>query len=386
MPMDFYGRKNLWKFLLLLFAILIGAATLFYTESFLAELRQEEVKKANQWATAMQIIQRADNETDLTLPTLIIQSNQTIPVILTNAQDSIITAKNFQHPRASDRSWLEEQLQEMKAAGQYIEVNYAPQQRNFLYYQNSNLLRKLRLYPIVLLVVISLFVLIAYLAFSGARKAEQNRIWNGLAKETAHQIGTPLSSLMGWLELLKQHKVNQEIAEEMDQDIRRLETITNRFSKIGSKPSREKTELGAATAKAVSYLQSRSPNRIRLELEQPSESYYVRLNLPLFEWVVENLVRNAIDAIEREGFIRLHLEGNEKHVRLEVQDNGRGIPSSRLKAIFRPGYSTKKRGWGLGLSLAKRIVEDYHHGRIFVAQSQTGQGTTFRIQLRRLKA
>jgi signal transduction histidine kinase len=382
--MDFYGRKNLWKFFLFLFAILIGLVTLFYTESFLRDLRNEEVKKVNQWANAMTFIQRADDQTNLALAIQIIQSNTTIPIIQTDANDSVINTNNLKHPRSNEAAFLREKVQEMKEAGNFIEVNFAPNQKNIIYYENSTLLTKLRFYPIVLLVVISLFILVAYFAFSGARKAEQNQVWNGLAKETAHQIGTPLSSLMGWLELLKMQNGDPEMVREMEKDIKRLETITNRFSKIGSQPALQKTDMLLSTKQAVEYLRNRSPKKIDVNCYLPYEPVYAEVNLPLFEWVIENLVRNAIDAIEGEGTIDVSLSSTDKNIQIDVKDTGKGIPAPKLNSVFRPGFSTKKRGWGLGLSLAKRIIEDYHRGRIFVADSIVNEGTTFRILLPRI--
>lgn len=382
--MDFYGRKNLWKFLLFLVAILIGLVTLFYTESFLKELRNEEVKKVNQWANAMTSIQRADDQTDLTLATQIIQFNTTIPVILTNEEDSVIATKNLKQPRKEDPDFLKGRLSQMREAGTFIEVSFADDQKNYVYYENSTLLTKLRFYPIVLLVVISLFVFMAYFAFSGARKAEQNQVWNGLAKETAHQIGTPLSSLVGWLELMKLQNMDPDMIKEMEKDVKRLETITNRFSKIGSQPALKKTDMLLGTRQAVEYLKTRSPQKIAVECHLPYEPVYAETNLYLFEWVIENLVRNAIDAIEGEGRIDVSLSSTDKLVQIDVKDTGKGIPTQKLSSVFRPGFSTKKRGWGLGLSLARRIIEDYHKGKIFVAESIVGEGTTFRITLPRV--
>lgn len=379
--MDFYGRKNLWKFFLFVFAILIGLVTLFYTESFLRELRNEEVKKVNQWADAMTFIQRADDQTNLALAIQIIQSNTTIPIIQTDAQDSVINTNNLKLPRSNQGAFLQEKIKEMKEAGSFIEVNFAANQKNIIYYENSTLLNKLRFYPIVLLVVITLFMLVAYFAFSGARKAEQNQVWNGLAKETAHQIGTPLSSLMGWLELLKMQNGDPEMVKEMEKDIKRLETITNRFSKIGSQPALQKTDMLLTTKQAVEYLRTRSPKKIKVSCNLPYEPVYADVNVPLFEWVIENLVRNAIDAIEGEGEIDVTLFSNEKNIQIDVKDTGKGIPAQKVNSVFRPGFSTKKRGWGLGLSLAKRIIDDYHKGRIFVAESIVNEGTTFRIIL-----
>jgi len=382
--MDFYGRKNLWKFFLFVFAILIGLVTLFYTESFLRDLRNEEVKKVNQWASAMTSVLRAEEDTDVLLALQIIQSNTTIPVIIANSEDSVLASANLQSPRASEADYLQRRLEQMRENGSFLEMNFAPNQQNIVYYENSNLLTKLRFYPIVLLVVITLFIFVAYFAFSGARKAEQNQVWNGLAKETAHQIGTPLSSLMGWLELLRMQDGDPQMVREMEKDIKRLETITNRFSKIGSQPALKKTDMLLTTKQAVEYLRTRSPKKIEVTCILPYEPVYADVNVPLFEWVIENLVRNAIDAIEGEGSIDVELISTEKHVQIDVTDTGKGIPAPKLNSVFRPGFSTKKRGWGLGLSLARRIIEDYHNGKIFVAESVVNEGTVFRILLPKL--
>jgi len=383
--MDFYGRKNLWKFLLLVFAVAIGALTLFYTEGFLQELRQEEVKKVNQWANAMTSIQRADEQTDITLATQIIQYNTTIPVILTDVNDRVITTNNLKPARLNRHEWLQSRILQLREEGQFIELGAGNNKIN-VYYESSTLLTKLRYYPLILLVVISLFIIIAYLAFSAARKAEQDQVWNGLAKETAHQIGTPLSSLMGWLELLKMQNVDASITLEMAKDIKRLETITDRFSKIGSQPSLTETDILMITRQAVDYLKNRSSKKIEITCQLPREPIFLELNVPLFEWVIENLIKNAIDAISGPGSIHIELsEKDAKWVEIDVSDTGKGISAQALKTVFRPGYSTKKRGWGLGLSLAKRIIEDYHKGRIFVAQSLPNEGTTFRILLPKLE-
>ncbi len=380
--MDFYSRKNLWKFLLLLFAVFIGMITLLYTESFLLDLRNEEVKKVNQWANAMAFVQRADNNTDLTLAGQIIGDNTTIPVIIVDEEGEIVATNNINLPKNNEDEYLQKRLEQMQSDGSFIEITLGGNDRQFAYYENSTLLTQLRFYPIVLLVVISLFIIIAYVAFSGARKAEQNQVWNGLAKETAHQIGTPLSSLMGWLELLKMQEIDPSIPQEMEKDINRLETITNRFSKIGSQPALKKTDLVYTTKMAVEYLRNRSPKKVEVNCNLPHEPLYSNLNKPLFEWVIENLIRNAIDAIEGPGAINISLQVKDaKWLQIDVQDTGKGISAANLKTVFRPGFSTKKRGWGLGLSLAKRIVEQYHQGKIFVANSVQNEGTTFRILL-----
>jgi len=279
--MDFYGRKNLWKFFLFVFAILIGLVTLFYTESFLRDLRNEEVKKVNQWASAMTSVLRAEEDTDVLLALQIIQSNTTIPVIIANSEDSVLASANLQSPRASEADYLQRRLEQMRENGSFLEMNFAPNQQNIVYYENSNLLTKLRFYPIVLLVVITLFIFVAYFAFSGARKAEQNQVWNGLAKETAHQIGTPLSSLMGWLELLRMQDGDPQMVREMEKDIKRLETITNRFSKIGSQPALKKTDMLLTTKQAVEYLRTRSPKKIEVTCILPYEPVYAHFAVRL---------------------------------------------------------------------------------------------------------
>lgn len=384
--MDFYSRKNLWKFLLFVFAALIGAATLWYTESFLDELRKEEVKKVEQFAEALRNILDADPDTDITFEQNIIRANTTIPIILTDEEGNLMGANNVNEEKQGDPEWIRGKIAEMRTEVEPIEVNFGNNERQYIYYQNSTLLTKLRYYPVVLLCVISLFVIIAYVAFSNARKSEQNRVWNGLAKETAHQIGTPLSSLMGWLELLRDKEVDGNMVQEMEKDINRLNTITDRFSKIGSIPVISEQSIEEITQEAVSYLQARSPRRVNITFS-PSDGLThlkVMLNKPLFEWVIENLIRNAMDAIEAKGDIDVSITEYGKNVRIDVTDNGKGLSANKQKTVFRPGYTTKSRGWGLGLSLAKRIIEDYHNGKIYVASSELGKGTTFRISLRKV--
>ena len=382
--MDFYGKKNLWKFILFVFAILIGAATLWYTEGFLNELRQEEIKKVNQFGHAMNNIIHDDSSCEIFFEQEIIESNTSIPIILVGQDGNVVNSKNVDAKRLQDKAWLDSKLQEMRLQAEPIEVDLGAGQKQYIYYQNSILLTKLRYYPIVLLVVMSLFIIIAYIAFSNARKAEQNQVWNGLAKETAHQIGTPLTSLMGWLELLRNKEENSTMVTEMEKDITRLNTITQRFSKIGSQPSIKQQDVVEVVRNSVDYLKNRSPRKIEIRSELPDGQISAELNKELFEWVIENLIRNAIDALDGEkGNITVSLTETNRSVRIDVKDSGKGIPQNKFKTVFRPGYTTKSRGWGLGLSLAKRIIEEYHNGRIYVAASEIGAGTTFRIQLRK---
>lgn len=371
--------------MLFLFAVLIGAATLWYTESFLDELRKQEVDKVEQFAKALQNILDAEPDMDISLEQDIIRSNTTIPIILTDEEGNLMNANNVDERRLNDPLWVEQKIAEMSQEAEPLQVDIGNGDIQYIYYQNSTLLTKLRYYPMVLLCVISLFIVIAYIAFSNARKSEQNRVWNGLAKETAHQIGTPLSSLMGWLELLRAKETDAVMVEEMEKDINRLTTITDRFSKIGSVPSITEQNIEEITDEAVSYLKARSPRKVNLTFS-PAEGIKdlkVMLNKPLYEWVIENLIRNAMDALEAKGDIDVSITEYGKFVRVEVKDSGKGIPVNKQKTVFRPGYTTKSRGWGLGLSLAKRIIEDYHNGKIYVASSELGKGTTFRISLRK---
>lgn len=382
--MDFYGKKNLWKFILFVFAVLIGAATLWYTETFLDELREQEVKKVQQFAMAIHNILDADVDTDITFEQDIIRSNNTIPIIMTDENGNVIEARNIDEQKRNNPDWIKKKLAEMEREVTPIKITVSDDITQYLYYQNSILLTKLRYYPLVLLGVISLFIIIAYIAFSNARKSEQNQVWNGLAKETAHQIGTPLSSLMGWLELLRSKETEPLMVEEMEKDINRLNTITDRFSKIGSMPAINTQDIVEISNESVSYLAARSPRKIKVKFNAEGAGVGplpVKLNKPLFEWVIENLVRNAIDAIEGEGEIEVRVSDSGRKVVVEVEDNGKGIPQNKFKTIFRPGFTTKSRGWGLGLSLAKRIIEEYHGGRIFVASSEAGKATIFRILL-----
>lgn len=377
--MDFYGSKNLWKFILFLFAILIGVGTLLYTESFLEELRAEEIKRVNLWAMALDATKDADNETVLTMASVIIADNTTIPIVITDENGKVQLWRNIDERYVNDSIWMHNRVAQMDASHRPIGIDGV----QFVHYENSILLTKLRYYPIVLLLVISLFIVIAYIAFSNVRKSEQNRVWNGLAKETAHQIGTPLTSLMGWMELLREKGTEPRMVAEMEKDILRLNTITERFSKIGSQPTITTYPILEIAAEVVRYLKARTSSKIEISFlpEEGLEQVEVMLNKALFEWVLENLIRNAIDAIDRSGTINIRVSQTARNIRIEVEDSGKGIPQNKQKMVFRPGYTTKQRGWGLGLSLAKRIIEQYHGGRIYVASSELGKGTTFRIQL-----
>ncbi len=378
-----YSNKNLWKAILLLVALLIGAATLIYTETFLDELRDEEQKKMEMWAQSIRTISRAETGEDVTLANMVSQSNTTIPIILVDTEGEIVTFRNIPERYAHSEKDLHKYLLKIKDKNEPIRINIGQGQVNDVYYDSSIVLRQLGIYPKVLLAVIASFLVIAYITFSSSRKAEQDRVWTGLAKETAHQIGTPLSSLMGWVEILRMKGVGEEIVGEIEKDIHRLNRITDRFSKIGSVPQLKNENLYNAVNDIILYLNARLPKKISLELKAPERlrDDQAPLNLPLFQWVIENLIRNGVDSIQGRGSVRVILGEQANYYFVEVIDTGKGIPRSKHNAIFRPGFTTKSRGWGLGLSLSRRIINEYHGGKIFVSQSELGKGTAFRIQL-----
>jgi signal transduction histidine kinase len=382
MRIELYSHKNQWKFALLGVAVLIALGTLWYTESFLKELRAEEDKRALIWAEAVKVIANSNDIAELTLALQVVEKNTTIPIIMTDVDTTIVTWRNLKMPKRNEEKFLQQELQAMISDHEPIIVQLGEGNVQYMFYRDSSVLTKLRIYPMVLLGVIGLFIAIAYMAFSNVRRSEQNRVWTGMAKETAHQIGTPLSSLMGWIEILRGQQTDESILGEMEKDVLRLQTITDRFSKIGSQPQLKVTNIADMLADALNYLNNRTSNRIALtfsnRLTQPA---LVPLNTQLFGWVIENLVRNAIDAIEGKGKIDVTLDELGSSIIIEVTDTGKGIAAAKVKAVFRPGYTTKTRGWGIGLSLAKRIVKEYHKGKISVVRSTPGKGTTFRIVL-----
>jgi len=382
--LDIYLKKRRWKLLLLLGAVVIGMASLMYTNWLTEKLSEEERKKVILWAEATKRLASDDIslDNDLSLIEMIIDANTSIPLILVNDQDSILIHANISFSANRQELVLQKELKKMKAHNPPIEVVIDENERQYFYYRESYLLRNLRLFPIIQLLVIFLFIFVAYLAFSASRSAEQNKVWVGMSKETAHQLGTPISSLMAWIELLRMQKTDETIVSEFEKDIQRLEKITERFSKIGSKPELLPTNLLEVIQSTVEYLKKRSSGKVKYSIEaDQTEGWILPMNEALFSWVIENLCKNAIDAMNSEGTITLSLKSKDNHAILDVSDTGKGLPKSQFKAIFRPGYSTKKRGWGLGLSLAKRIVENYHSGKIFIKNSELKKGTTFRIIL-----
>ncbi|MGQ7869050.1 sensor histidine kinase [Sunxiuqinia sp. sy24] len=382
--MELYFKKRRWKILLLLTAMLIGASSLIYTNWLIGQMSKQERKSVELWAEAMKrlVDVGSGSNQDLTFLQDIMENNTTIPIIWIAEDGSIMGDRNIAYAEKRKSTVLQHELEKMKGQKAPIEIILSEDVTQYLYYRDSNLLQNLRYFPLAQFGVIMLFITVSYFAFSSSRKAEQNQVWVGMSKETAHQLGTPISSLMAWVELLKMKHVDGDLISEIEKDVTRLEKITERFSKIGSAPELQMGDLKHVLQTTVSYLENRSSKKVRFLLELDEQTHYdVPYNAALFSWVIENLCRNAVDAIESDGIIRLHLSKDSKQITLDVSDDGKGIPKSQYKSIFEPGYTTKKRGWGLGLSLAKRIIENYHQGKIFLKHSEMGKGTTFRIVL-----
>jgi len=332
-------------------------------------------------AAAQEELKTGDLDTNVDLSLKVIENNKSIPMILVDEKGTIETFQNLDSVKALDEKYVQGQLEKMKSQNNPIEVSYRGKNKKFIYYRDSDLLNKLTYYPIALILILFLFLSVIYLFYSSNKVAETNKLWTGMAKETAHQIGTPLSSLLGWIAILKMEKVNDKYIDEIEKDVARLNTIANRFSKIGSAPALKKENVVAITKQAFDYLESRSSKQIVFSFRASDAKIPTNLNTELFGWVIENLLKNAIDAMQKEGSLELRIEENLKKVKISVSDTGKGMPKKLFKQIFKPGFTTKKRGWGLGLSLSKRIVEDYHKGIITVKKSEIGKGSTFEILL-----
>jgi hypothetical protein len=312
----------------------------------------------------------------------VVSNSASVPVIITDSsQSQIIAWGNMDSTLMVDSSGHAKIIREMKGENKPIEINLQAKVTNYIFYQDSSILKQLKYYPFIQFGVIGLFILIGYVLFSTARRAEQNQVWVGMAKETAHQLGTPLSSLMGWVEYIKEKKLDPIVAQELSKDVQRLETITERFSKIGSLPELKPENIQSALEPIVDYMKSRSPKKVEFKIHYPEYLAQAKLNVPLFNWVIENLVRNAVDAMSGVGSITFKLSETEKEIFVDISDTGKGISPGKKKDVFEPGFTTKTRGWGLGLALSRRIIEDYHKGKIFVKSSKPGEGTTFRIVL-----
>ena len=385
MKLNNYEIKGVIKIVLLVFAFLIGFFSLWYTNTLVNKLESQEREKIATWANATQLITSPEAEGNLNFLYEIIQANTTIPVILTDSNGVVNQFRNIEAFKMGNEAWVADKIAEMKKQNEPFEIEFMGG-KQLIYYENSTLLNQLRIYPYFQLAVIALFLVMSYFAFSYSRTSEQNKVWAGMSKETAHQLGTPISSLMAWLDYLKESdaEVPQKVITEMEHDMDRLGLITERFSKIGSEPSLTICSLYEVIEESVRYINSRTSDKVSIFIrdQEKFKEAQVQINKPLFAWVVENLCKNAVDAMEGEGEIVFSFQGiRDTKVLIDISDTGKGVPSNKFKTIFKPGYTTKKRGWGLGLSLVKRIVENYHKGKIYVKSSELDKGTVFRIEI-----
>lgn len=383
--MEFYSKKRRWKILLLFLAVVIGIGSFLYTNWLVKKMAVEERKNVELWAGATKRLVNYDITTgeDFNFMLSILERNTTIPILLLDSLGEIITDKNIEYAPDRKMQVLQRELQKMKSENEPIIVDTGIE-KQYLYYRSSVLLENLKYYPLVQFAIIFLFILVAYLAFNSSRNAEQNQVWVGMSKETAHQLGTPISSLMAWVELLKMQNIDENLIHEFEKDTQRLQKITERFSKIGSVPELISTDVADAVRSTVEYLRTRSSGKVKYILDfDEKKTVEAPLNASLFSWVIENLCKNAIDAMNNSGTIQISIVEKGEQIVIDVADTGKGISKSYYKSVFQPGFTTKKRGWGLGLSLAKRIVENYHKGKIFLKQSEINKGTTFRIILQK---
>jgi len=381
--------SSIFRLVFFLVALIIIAASTWFSNNLGKELAAEEQKKIELWAEAIRLLAQEpepgeeDIRFDYTLTLKVIEGNTNIPVILTDDKNEIQSYANLNLSKKNPEADLEIKAAQLIQKNRYIQVKLDGNTSQYVYYDDSDLLKKLRYFPFVQLGVMFVFLAVTLVSLTVFKRSEQNRVWVGLSKETAHQLGTPISSLLAWVELLKLKQIDPALLTEMEKDTQRLRTIAERFSKIGSRPDAEYHALAPVLENAVNYLRGRSSQKIRFQTHFPKEELSVLLNIPLFEWVIENLCKNSIDAMNGEGQIDIVVAEGKKQVFIDVCDDGKGIPKKHFKAIFRPGFTTKARGWGLGLSLVKRIVEEYHKGKIFVKSSEPGKGACIRIILRK---
>ena len=378
--MQLFQNTLFIKRLALLISITIVSLILWNTYVFFQKLKNEEREKMKAYAVAIEELNTRGLDESTALPLKVIENTKNVPLILVNANGTIKEFVNLDSIKSQDSKYLEKQLKVMKSQNKPIEITYLGV-KEYIYYRDSDLLNKLTYYPLALVLILILFLSVIYLFFNSSKIAEQNKLWTGMAKETAHQIGTPLSSLLGWIAILKTENVNDKYVEEIQKDVHRLNTIANRFSKIGSLPELKQKNIVEIAQKAYDYLESRSSKQISFSFQTTTDEVQTQINEELYGWVIENLIKNAIDAMQGKGSVSVDISEDPRKVIILVSDTGKGMSKSQFKQIFKPGYTTKKRGWGLGLSLSKRIIEDYHKGKIFVKKSEIGKGTTFQISL-----
>jgi signal transduction histidine kinase len=374
-----------WRSLLALVGIVIVTATIFYSQYLAKQIAADERQKVSLWVAASKAI-LSNPSMDLTLPNLIRNGQQSIPIIETNEKDSIMEYINLDSARAAtDRAWLYRQLKKFRAENAPLEIKLSdtPYFANRYYYGHTMLLDEVRYYPLVQLFIVALFIFFTLYSITIRNKATTNQLWAGMAKETAHQLGTPVSSLEGWVEFLRESDMDPRTVQEIQKDVNRLKLVSDRFGKIGSQPVLEEKDLIGQIQNMMEYIRKRATGKVQFVLNAPPAPLTARISGPLFDWVIENLLKNALDAMEGKGSITISIANHEKEIVVDVADTGKGITSRNLQKVFKPGFTTKKRGWGLGLSLSKRIIEQYHKGQLFVRHSELGKGTTFRIVLRK---
>ncbi len=379
-----YDIRQTGKLIFLLVSLLLVGGVLYVSNNLAEELASEERKKMEIWAEAVRELASDNTEMNLDLILKVIESNTSIPAIVVDEDGSINQHRNLTLPADNQEEYLQDKVERLKGKSNIIEINLSEGKKQYLYYDDSILLKRLSLYPYVQLGIMILFVLIVYFALVSTKRAEQNKVWVGLSKETAHQLGTPISSLMAWLDLLEASGVDPSLLADMNKDVKRLSVIAERFSKIGSKPDMELVYVNEVLENATEYMRRRVSDKVRITTHLPEDAEGAMVCLSLFEWVIENLCKNAVDAMNGEGSIDVFLTSEKQQIFIDIQDTGKGIARKNFKTVFNPGFTTKKRGWGLGLTLAKRIIEQYHDGRIYVKDSEVGKGTTFRIELKRV--
>lgn len=377
-----YPNNQILKFSFIAVAMIIVVVSTFFTNRLARALSVEERKKIETLAEATKQLISATPKTDLNFILKILSDNTTIPIILVDENGTIYEHRNLDIPKTNTEEFLNKKVALFKSKNKPVTINFADGTKQFILYDDSTLLKQLYVFPYVQFGVIIVFILISYFAFSSTKRAEQDRVWVGLSKETAHQLGTPISSLLAWTELLKSRYGDQKLISDMEKDVNRLKVIADRFSKVGSKPSLKPVQLYNTLENAINYIRNRTSNKVAINLKfSMDETIETLLNVPLFEWVIENLCKNAIDAMNGSGRIDVSVNKTDSEITIDVKDTGKGMERKMYKTVFSPGFTTKERGWGLGLSLAKRIIEEYHQGKIFVKQSEIGIGTTFRIIL-----
>lgn len=383
--MQFSEKRNVTRWIIIVISFIIITLILWNTYTFFQIFKNEEHQKMEVWASSLNSINKADLENDdISLPLKIVDLNRTIPIVLTDQNGKIMGMRNISEEIANDSIKSKEFFNKFKNENAPITIEYLPGELQYIYYGNSSLLNNLKYYPIALFLILFLFGLLIFNFYRASRMATQNKLWAGMAKETAHQIGTPLSSLLGWIEIMKVDNVDETTVTEIEKDIVRLQTIADRFSKIGSEPVLEQKDIIKETEDSYDYLKSRFSKQIDFTFKAPQHPIMVSVNPILHSWTIENLVKNAIDAMKGRGKLSIEILEDAKFVKIKVKDSGKGIPKNQFKRIFEPGFTTKKRGWGLGLSLTKRIVEEYHNGKIKVFSSETGKGTCMLVSLRKL--